>query len=42
MKPSARDATFALEFDNANATPELRFRPEEIKIAVELEIKGDP
>ena len=34
-----RDATFALEFDNA--TPELLFRPENIKVGVELEIKGD-
>jgi hypothetical protein len=34
-----RDATFALEFDNE--TPELRFRPEDIKVGVELEIKGN-
>ena len=33
-----RDTMFALEFDND--TPELRFRPEDIKVGVELEIKG--
>jgi hypothetical protein len=33
-----RDTTFALEFDNA--TPELHYRPEDIKVGVELEIKG--
>jgi hypothetical protein len=33
-----RDTTFALEFDNAR--PELRFSPEDIRVGVELEIKG--
>jgi hypothetical protein len=34
-----RDAVFALEFENDAS--ELRFRPEDIKVGVEVEIKGD-
>ena len=33
-----RDRAFVLEFENES--PELRFRPEDIKVGVELEIKG--